>query len=93
MARRCSSAWDPERSLALEPLPWRSIQIGLGQHTATQYASTRIRSIDDVTPRVREIKAKVDAGDTDGATLMLPDQGIHPLPPAAAAAVGVRLAG
>jgi hypothetical protein len=42
---------------------------------------------------VREIKAKVDAGDTDGATLMLPDQGIHPLPPAAAAAVGVRLAG
>jgi hypothetical protein len=29
--------WDPERSLLLEPLPWRSIQIGLSGEAATKY--------------------------------------------------------
>ncbi len=26
--------WDPERTLVLEPLPWRTIQVGLGAKPA-----------------------------------------------------------
>lgn len=41
--------WDPERDLFLRPLPYRTIQIGLGKEASTLYVSKWIRKITDVT--------------------------------------------
>lgn len=49
--------WDPERSVALEPLPWRSIQVGLSGTAAAHYVNQWIVHITDITPLVRETRA------------------------------------
>jgi len=46
--------WDPERSITLEPLPWRSIQVGLSGTAAEHYVNRWIVHITDITPLVHE---------------------------------------
>jgi hypothetical protein len=41
--------WDPERDLHLQPLPHRSLQLGLACEAARLYADEWIVSITDVT--------------------------------------------
>jgi hypothetical protein len=38
--------WDPERSIHLESLPWRSLQIGLSGSAVYRYVSEWITAID-----------------------------------------------
>ena len=47
--------WDPERSITGEPLPWRSIQIGLSGPAAEHYVNRWTVHITDITPLVHEL--------------------------------------
>ncbi|MFE2597447.1 DUF4291 domain-containing protein [Streptomyces sp. NPDC059396] len=70
--------WDPERDLHLQPLPHRSIQLGLAGEAAQLYADKWIVSITDITTLSHVIHAHVQDGDLDGARQLLPRE--HPYP-------------
>ena len=64
--------WDPERGLNHEPLPHRSIQIGLTREAVQKYVHEWTVSITDVTALARQIHERVRAHDLDGARALLP---------------------
>ncbi len=66
--------WDPERDLDLNPLPYRSLQLGLSGDTARRYADEWTVSIRDVTARAREIHGLVRAGERAAAAALLPPE-------------------
>ncbi|HTW97729.1 MAG TPA: DUF4291 domain-containing protein [Acidimicrobiales bacterium] len=70
--------WDPERSLLLEPMERRAIQIGLGGDAVRRYVNDWTVGIADVTALAREIHALVTAGDLSTASEKLPPE--HPYP-------------
>lgn len=72
--------WDPERNLRLEPLPYRSIQIGLGPQAVSHYVDDWICRIEDVTPLAHRIHALVEAGALDRANAALPAERPYPTP-------------
>jgi hypothetical protein len=80
--------WDPERTVDLEPLGWRSIQIGLGDPISRRYASDWIVDIDDVTSQVKDVQALVLQRRLDDAAQWLRSQRPYPLPNLARRAVG-----
>ncbi|MFI6360071.1 DUF4291 domain-containing protein [Streptomyces sp. NPDC050743] len=67
--------WDPERDLHLQPLPYRSLQLGLSGEAARRYADEWTVTIRDVTPLAHEIHALVNGGDLDSAARLLPQEG------------------
>ena len=71
--------WDPERNLRLQPLPYRSLQLGLSGEAARRYADEWTVSIRDVTPLAHEIHALVRAGDLDSAARLLPEERPYPV--------------
>jgi hypothetical protein len=79
--------WDPERTVRLEPLPWRAIQIGLSGSAVPAYVDEWIVRIEDVTPLARELR---DA-DRDRADARRPCERPYPLPPELARKVGATL--
>lgn len=64
--------WDPERSLRLDPLEHRTIQIGLSGEAARRYVSEWIVQLRDVTGLARKVGALVAQGDLTMAQAMLP---------------------
>ncbi|MFD7260585.1 DUF4291 domain-containing protein [Streptomyces sp. NPDC059874] len=66
--------WDPERDLHLNPLPYRSLQLGLSGPLSRAYADDWTVSIRDVTPLAREIHGLIRAGDPDAARALLPTE-------------------
>ncbi|MFJ3233822.1 DUF4291 domain-containing protein [Streptomyces sp. NPDC086787] len=70
--------WDPERDLHLQPLSYRSLQLGLAGEASRRYADEWTTSITDVTPLAHTIHAHVQAGDLDAARQLLPRE--HPYP-------------
>ncbi|MFD9334174.1 DUF4291 domain-containing protein [Streptomyces sp. NPDC060028] len=64
--------WDPERDLHLNPLPYRSLQLGLSGPASRAYADEWTLSIRDVTPLAREIHGLLRAGDDAAARSLLP---------------------
>lgn len=78
--------WDPERSLDLQPLPWRSLQIGLGGEAARHYVQDWIKGITDVTARAHAIR---DA--PSRASDLLPVEEPYPLPAGIAKRIGATL--
>ncbi|MET8781410.1 DUF4291 domain-containing protein [Streptomyces sp. NPDC004589] len=70
--------WDPERDLHLQPLPYRSLQLGLSGEAVRRHADEWTVSINDVTPLAREIHALVSSGDPDSATRLLPKERPYP---------------
>ncbi|KAG5636885.1 hypothetical protein H0H81_006504 [Sphagnurus paluster] len=52
--------WDPERSPALDALPYRSIQIGISAAISPTWIEQWIVSIEDVTATARALKAAID---------------------------------
>ena len=80
--------WDPERSLALERLEHRAIQVGLGGEAVDRYVDEWITGIDDVTPLAHEIGRLVAAGELEAARPLLPDERPLALPAHVAAAAG-----
>ena len=75
--------WDPERDAALNPLPWRSLQVGLGRGVVPAYVDQWVVGIQDVTERAHRLRELRVEERTD-----LPVERPYPLPPALAAAVG-----
>ncbi|MFI1996534.1 DUF4291 domain-containing protein [Actinoplanes sp. NPDC020271] len=80
--------WDPERDLRLRELPYRSLQMGIGGVAVARYVDEWITGITDVTEPAREIRARLDDGDEDGASALLPVERVYPLPAAIGAALG-----
>jgi hypothetical protein len=83
--------WDPERSLLLQPLPWRSIQIGLSSEAATKYVHEWITSITDVTPLAERMHRHVSSGDLSAARAEMPAERVYPLPVSISARIGAGL--
>ncbi|QES52420.1 DUF4291 domain-containing protein [Streptomyces venezuelae] len=73
--------WDPERDLHLNPLPYRSLQLGLSGPASRAYADEWTVAIRDVTPLAREIHALVRAGDETAARALLPAETRYPAGP------------
>ncbi|MEU6534127.1 DUF4291 domain-containing protein [Streptomyces sp. NPDC046928] len=71
--------WDPERDLHLQPLPHRSLQLGLTGEASRRYADEWIVSLSDVTPLARLIHGHVRDGDLDTARELLPDERPYPV--------------
>jgi hypothetical protein len=82
--------WDPERTLRLEPLPWRTIQIGISGTAVRDYVTKWIHSITDVTQTAHDLRELLREGDLATARDELPSEEPYPLPPVAALAVGIR---
>lgn len=70
--------WDPERDLNLQPLPYRSLQLGLSGEAVRRYADEWTVAIHDVTPLAHEIHALASNGDLDSATRLLPNERTYP---------------
>lgn len=54
--------WDPERTVRLEKLGYRSIQIGIPGTHVREFIEG-IVGIEDVTEKARELKKRIDAGE------------------------------
>ncbi|ASF47671.1 DUF4291 domain-containing protein [Methylovulum psychrotolerans] len=70
--------WDPERDLQLNPLPHRSIQIGLGGIAVDLYVNQWLQNITDITPQAQAIFALVQQGEVAKAQAMLPSELPYP---------------
>lgn len=77
--------WDPERSLTMRPLPYRSLQVGLSGEAVNRYVDSWIVGITDATSLARRVHALVSAGSLDEATALVPAERPYPLPPEIAA--------
>jgi hypothetical protein len=66
--------WDPERSLTLQPLPHRTIQIGIGGRAVDYYVEDWIVGITDITMHVQHVHEFVRSGDHDRACALLPNE-------------------
>ncbi|MFE7184954.1 DUF4291 domain-containing protein [Streptomyces erythrochromogenes] len=76
--------WDPERSLRLGPLPYRSLQLGLSGPASRAYADEWTVSIRDVTPLVHEVHGLLRSGAEgaeDAARALLPVETPYPSGP------------
>jgi hypothetical protein len=71
--------WDPERDLLNAKLPFRSIQVGITEKLAAEYAKKWIVTIEDVTPLVKNIHAKVYQSNTKAALQLVPTESIYPV--------------
>jgi hypothetical protein len=82
--------WDPERSIYLEPLPWRSIQVGLGGPAVLDYIDQWIIQITDITPSVHELHELLQQGELGALNQRLPVavERPYPLSDASARAIG-----
>jgi hypothetical protein len=64
--------WDPERSLHLKPLPYRSLQMGLSREAVDRYVDEWTVAVTDVTDTARRIHGLLRAGDDRAAEALLP---------------------
>jgi hypothetical protein len=65
--------WDPERSIQLGALPYRSLQLGLGGEAVPRYVDEWTVSISDVTALAHRIQATRDPA-------LLPPERPYPIP-------------
>ena len=70
--------WDPERGLRLQPLPYRSIQIGLSREAVKRYINQWIIRITEVTPLAHSVYMLAQAKRFDEAQLLLPKETPYP---------------
>lgn len=71
--------WDPEKDLFLQPLPYRSIQIGLGGTAVEKYLSEWIVGIEDITAFSQKIHQLAKEQKTEEASSLLPRENMYPL--------------
>jgi len=72
--------WDPEKDIFLQPLPYRSIQIGLSGIAVEKYVSEWIADIEDITAQCKNIHQLIVNGKTEIAMALLPVENFYPLP-------------
>lgn len=77
--------WDPERDENLQPLPWRSLQVGLSGFVVSRYVEDWIVALEDITPHVDELRERANAD-----LALLPHETTYPLPADVAAAIGAH---
>ncbi|WP_407838559.1 DUF4291 domain-containing protein [Streptomyces sp. DSM 116496] len=73
--------WDPERDLHLNPLPYRSLQLGLSGPASRAYADEWTVAIRDVTPLAREVHGLLRSGAPEAARALLPVETPYPAGP------------
>lgn len=78
--------WDPERDAALNPLPWRSLQVGLGRDVVPAYVDEWVVSLEDVTDEAHRLR-DLPVAERTGLPVELP----YPLPAPIAAVVGAHI--
>ncbi|MFG1740737.1 DUF4291 domain-containing protein [Micromonospora chalcea] len=71
--------WDPERSLRLAPLPYRSLQVGLSGEAVHRYVDEWVLGLTDVTGLARSVHGRLTDGDEAGAAALLPVERPYPL--------------
>ncbi|MEN3951232.1 DUF4291 domain-containing protein [Iodidimonas sp. SYSU 1G8] len=69
--------WDPERDLLLQPLSYRTIQVGVGGEAVPLYVSQWIQKITDITDLTHTIHGLVERGQLDLANTMLPTERVY----------------
>jgi hypothetical protein len=80
--------WDPERSLHLMPLPYRSLQVGLSGDADDRYVDVWMVAITDVTSSVHRIHDLLRSGNEEAAQAQLPAEQPYPLPAEIGSAIG-----
>lgn len=73
--------WDPERSIRLQPLGHRSLQVGLSGAAVGAYVDEWTAGIEEVTALAHEIGDLVREGKVEAAEALLPVERPYPLPP------------
>lgn len=81
--------WDPERSLRLGPLSYRSIQIGLSGKAIERYARDWTVAIASADELAAKISALVARGEMDEARRLLPDERPYAIAPGIARRLGM----
>jgi predicted acyl esterase len=66
--------WDPERDLFLEPLKYRTIQIGLSNEAVPLYVNEWIQNITEVTDLALQIHSLIQDNKIEKAKLLLPKE-------------------
>lgn len=64
--------WDPERSIHGKKLEHRAIQVGISRALISEYVSSWIRKIEDVTPMADKVRRMRLAGKHSAARRLLP---------------------
>ena len=72
--------WDPDRSLTLQPLQRRAIQVGLSKNAVQHYVEDWITEIVDVTPLAHELRDLVARDRLETAQALLPTERRYKLP-------------
>ncbi|RPE05609.1 DUF4291 domain-containing protein [Chitinophaga lutea] len=72
--------WDPEKDIRSQPLPYRSIQIGLSGIAVEKYIADWIVGVEDITAYCKHVHRLVQSDKTDEAGAMLPVEKPYPLP-------------
>jgi hypothetical protein len=80
--------WDPERDLDLQPMPDRSLQVGLRGEAVHRYMDEWIVGIDDVTGLSHAVHALTREGLTAEAGRLLPAERPYPLTRGLASRIG-----
>jgi hypothetical protein len=78
--------WDPERTVDLKPLPWRTIQVGLGGPAIRKYVAEWITDITDVTEHARSFRYDIERA----VALPAPERP-YPVPPDIAETIGASV--
>jgi uncharacterized protein DUF4291 len=82
--------WDPERTLLLQPLESRTIQIGLSGPAVSAYLDDWITQIVDLTPFANQVESLVHNGNLAEANALLPIERPYPLDGEVARRVGCQ---
>lgn len=72
--------WDPEKNLFLQPLDYRSIQIGLSGIAVEKYVTDWIVQVDDITENCKYLQQLISEGKINEAKDLLPQEQLYPLP-------------
>lgn len=72
--------WDPEKNILLQPLDYRSIQIGLSGIAVEKYINEWIVDIEDITDFCKQTHQLILENKINQAEQLLPIEQIYPLP-------------
>ena len=72
--------WDPEKDIFLQPLDYRSIQIGLSGIAVEKYVTDLIVQVDDITQNCKNLHQLINEGKINQAKDLLPQEQLYPLP-------------
>jgi hypothetical protein len=81
--------WDPEKDVFLQPLPYKSIQIGLSGIAVETYITNWIVQIEDMTDKCKLIHQFIQSDKIAQAKDLLPIESIYPLPENIANVIGI----